>query len=579
MFSQQVVAGASLLASTALLSGCGGDTTTTKAPAPSPAPGPSPSDGYNETVLIEAFGHNPSFLWGGATAAAQIEGAWDTGGKQPSIWDDFCHSIRTPPSHPDTTNGSTPATTFNKQCGKYPESVTSPAEIARWTTLEVTDDFYHKYESDLDLLSSYNFNAMRISLSWPRLMPYNATTGQHERSQDGVDFYKAVFAKMKQNEITPVVTLFHWDLPNDLTFLNESVVEEFAKYAKLAFDEFHSDVSDWATFNEPTSSCSLGYSIGAFAPGHKSTTDHLVCGKNLLLSHARAYHMYRDGVNAGTYNCPGQACQIGIVLDYKWTYPDDPSNQQDKTLAQWDRDNVIGFWADPIFGTGDFPESLKTFYGDKMPVLSAANQTALRGSADFWGANTYGGKITKASAYSKPLSEYSPGDDMAERYSFCPCNPDENTSHVTDMAFECGAASGWLWAKPDAMYQYLNYIKTHYNNAKIYVTEFGCDVEGESDMPKAQALQDDFRKTYYQLYMMQVAKAKNEGADVKGVFAWSLMDNFEWGDGLNFRFGITYVDFEDTDLPRTPKASGTWWQGLIANMSSSPAPAPSVVSV
>jgi beta-glucosidase/6-phospho-beta-glucosidase/beta-galactosidase len=250
-------------------------------------------------------------------------------------------------------------------------------------------------------------------------------------------------------------------------------------------------------------------------------------------------------------------------------------------MAQWDRDNVLGFWADPIFGTGDFPESLKNFFGDKMPVLSAANQTALRGSADFWGANTYGGKITKASAFSTTLADYEPGDDMAERYSFCPCNPGENMSHVHDPSFECGAASGWLWAKPDAMYQYLNYIKTRYSSPKIYVTEFGCDVDQESEMPKEQALHDTFRKTYYQLYMMQIAKAKNEGADVKGVFAWSLMDNFEWGDGLNFRFGITYVDFNDYPaLPRTPKDSALWWQGLIGNMTPpAPAPPPAVVSV
>jgi beta-glucosidase len=515
------------------------------------APTPADNIPYNEQTLIDTFGNNPAFLWGGATAAAQIEGAWNVSGKQPSIWDDFCHSIRTPPSHPDTTDDP-----LSKQCGKFPEG----ADPDEWTTLAKTDDFYHKYESDLDLLSSYNMNAMRISFSWPRLMPYNPVTGQHERNQEGVDFYKRVLAKMKSNSITPVVTLFHWDLPNDLSFLNDTVVEEFAKYATMVFEEFHTDVSDWATFNEPMSTCSLGYSIGAFAPGHKSTTDHLVCGKNLLLAHARAVEIFRRGSYHG---------QIGIVLDYKWTYPDDPSNADDIQLAQWDRDNMLGFWADPIFGSGDFPESLKTFFGDQMPVLSAQDQAALKGSADFWGANTYGGKITKGSAYSTTLSDYSAGDDMAERYSFCPCNEGEDQSHVVDPDFECGAASGWLWAKPDSMYQYLNYIKETYSSPKIYVTEFGCDVEGESDMDIATALQDDFRVKYYQLYMMQVAKAKAEGADVQGVFAWSLMDNFEWGDGLNFRFGITYVDFKSDDLTRTPKASAAWWQGLIADMSSS----------
>lgn len=505
---------------------------------------------YDEQTLIDTFGNNPAFLWGGATAAAQIEGAWDVDDKQPSIWDDFCHSIRTPPAHPDTTPDP-----LEKQCGKYPEG----ADPEVWTTLAKTDDFYHKYEDDLDLLSSYNMNAMRISLSWPRLMPLNPATGKHERSQSGVDFYKRVLAKMKANGITPVVTLFHWDLPNDLSFLNETVVEEFAQYATLAFEEFHTDVTDWATFNEPTSICSLGYSIGAFAPGHKSTTDHLVCGTHLLLAHARAVEIFRAG------NHPGQ---IGIVLDYKWTYPDVDTDEA-RQMAQWDRDNVLGFWADPIFGSGDFPDSLKAFFGDKLPTLTAEQQASLKGSADFWGANTYGGKITKASAFEKTLEQYEPGDDMAERYSFCPCNDGEDKSHVVDPDFECGAASGWLWAKADAMYQYLNYIKTRYSSPKIYVTEFGCDVAGESEMDMATALQDDFRVKYYQLYMMQVAKAKSEGADIQGVFAWSLMDNFEWGDGLNFRFGITYVDFNSDDLTRTPKASATWWKGLIADMSPS----------
>jgi beta-glucosidase len=506
---------------------------------------------YNKQVLLDSFGNNPAFLWGGATAAAQIEGAWNISGKQPSIWDDFCHSIRTPPSHPDTTDDP-----LDKTCGKVPDG----ADKNRWTTLEVTDDFYHTFESDIDLLSSYNMNSMRISLSWPRLMPFNSATGQHEKNQDGVDFYKRVFAKMKSNGVTPVVTLFHWDLPNDLSFLNDTVVEEFTKYARLVFEEFHEDVSDWATFNEPNSICSLGYSIGAFAPGHKSTTDHLICGKNLLLAHARAVQIFRDG------SFPGQ---IGIVLDYKWTYPDDLSNAADVTLAQWDRDNVLGFYADPIFGSGDFPESMKAFFGDQMPVLSAEEQTALKGSADFWGANTYGGKISKASAYSTTLSDYSPGDDMAERYSFCPCNPGENTSHIQDLSFECGSASGWLWAKPHAMYMYLNYIKEQYSSPKIYVTEFGTDLPGEGDMELPAALQDDFRRKYYQLYMMQVAHAKNDGADIRGVFAWSLMDNFEWGDGLNFRFGITHVDFNSDKLTKTPKISAAWWQDLIGDMSSS----------
>jgi len=506
---------------------------------------------YDKQTLIDALGNDPNFLWGSATAAAQIEGAWNVSGKQASIWDDFCHSIA-------AKTGDTTLNPFEKTCGNVPEG----SDQTLFTTLEVTDDFYHKYSDDLDLLSSYNMNALRISFSWPRLMPLNEVTGLHEKSEEGVAFYKNVTKKMKENGITPVVTLFHWDLPNDLSFLSDTVVEEFAKYAKMVFEEFADDVSDWATFNEPTSTCSLGYAIGAFAPGHESTTDHLICGKNLLMAHARAVEEFKSS--------PASAGQIGIVLDYKWTYPDDPNDPEAVEMAQWDRDNVIGFWADPIFKTGDFPESLKTFFGDKLPVLNATEQALLLHSADFYGANTYGGKLTKKSAYSKPLSEYQGGDDMAERYSFCPCNDGENRTHVANMDFECGAASGWLWAQPDAMYQYLKYINLTYSSPKIYVTEFGCDVEGESDMAKEDALQDEFRLHYYQLYMMQVAKAKTEGADINGVFAWSLMDNFEWGDGLDYRFGITYVDFNSPDLTRTPKISANWWKELIPQMNPSP---------
>jgi len=142
---------------------------------------------------------------------------------------------------------------------------------------------------------------------------------------------------------------------------------------------------------------------------------------------------------------------------------------------------------------------------------------------------------------------------------------------IVDVDFECGAASGWLWARPDAIRKYLNHVKDYYKVKDIYITEFGVDVDKEGSMTKEEAVKDDFRQNYYQRYMYQVAKAvKEDGVNVKGIFAWSLMDNFEWGDGLNFRFGITYVDFMDGDLPRTPKQSAMWWTELIANASGEP---------
>jgi len=140
-------------------------------------------------------------------------------------------------------------------------------------------------------------------------------------------------------------------------------------------------------------------------------------------------------------------------------------------------------------------------------------------------------------------------------------------SSVVEPTFECGAASGWLWAKPEAMRKYLEHVKDYFKVKNIYLTEFGVDVKGESDMPMAEALKDTYRVEYYSRYMEQVALAKKESnVPINGIFAWSLMDNFEWGDGLNFRFGVTYVDF--TDLSRHPKDSAKWWKALIARMKS-----------
>jgi len=494
----------------------------------------------SDDFLVSVFGGDDKFLWGAATAAAQIEGAWNIS-KQPSIWDDFCHSI----AHRDTTD----AATFSKTCGQIPQGQRG----SKWTTLEVTDDFYHTYKADLQLLGQeYGMNAMRVSISWPRVMPYNPATQKHEANPEGIQFYKDVFAEMKKQGVTPFVTLFHWDLPNDLSWLEDEVVDAFVAYAKLAFDSFP-EVQNWATFNEPNSVCSLGYAIGAFAPGHKSTTGHVECGHNVLKAHARAVQSFREQQKPG---------QIGIVLDYKWAYPKTEA-ESDVRAAQLDRDNVLGFWAEPIFLTGDYPRSLKDFFGEKMPVFTEEEKSLLQGSADFFGVNTYGGKI--ASWNDKVLADYAPGDDIAERYSISPCNPGEDNSTLVDPDFECGAASGWLWAKPDAMRKYLEHVHEHYKAESVYVTEFGVDVQGESDMTLAEALEDNYRQEYYKRYMEQIALAKKESkVPVKGIFAWSLMDNFEWGDGLNFRFGITYVDFND--LSRHPKGSALWWKQLIAKM-------------
>jgi len=545
MASARALAVASVVLPSILLHGCGGGGDDDK--------GDDDKDDDNavskdEQFIVDAFGGDPTFLWGAATAAAQIEGAWNKAGKQASIWDDFCHNV----THRDNSDGQD----FKKQCGKIPAGAMEPE---KWITLEVADDFYNQYKGDLSMLKGYGMNSLRVSLSWPRIMPLNKVTMKHEPNPEGIAFYTNVFKEMKKQGITPFVTLFHWDLPNDLSWLESDVSDAFLEYAELAFKSFP-EVKDWATFNEPNSICSLGYAIGAFAPGHRETTGHIKCAHNILKAHAKTVKSFRK-MDMG---------QIGIVLDYKWAYPLDPNNEKDVLAAKHDEANVLGQWAEPIFGSGDYPKLLKDFFGNKMPKFTEEEKKDLKGSADFFGLNTYGGKLAEWKRGDKPLENWTDGNDIAERYTFSPCNAGEDTSDLVDAKFECGAASGWLWAKPDAMRKYLNHVKTHYKVENVYVTEFGVDVDGESDMTKEDALKDTYRQEYYRRYMKQVALAKKEDdVNVKGVFAWSLMDNFEWGDGLNFRFGITYVDFND--LSRTAKGSAGWWKAMIAKMNNNSA--------
>jgi beta-glucosidase/6-phospho-beta-glucosidase/beta-galactosidase len=522
-----------------VLHGCGGNTPSPPSPPSPPTPPGPPSP---EDEIIKAF-RGQDMLWGAASAAGQVEGGWNLSNKQPSIWDDFCHSIAAKTG--DTSPGILPV-----QCG-HGDFISN---------LDVTDDFYHKYVADIDLLADYGFTAFRVSISWPRVMPL--VNGTHEKNPEGINFYKAVFATMKMRGITPFVTLFHWDLPNDLSWLSDQVVEEYVKYADAMFSEFGQTVSNWATFNEPASFCNIGYNQGAFAPGHVSKEDHLHCSHHVLQAHAKTVKLFRDKYQKGTKS------QIGIVLDYKWAYPATDS-KEDQLAASHDRDRVFGIWADPIFLSGDYPQSLKDFYGSHLPAFTDDEKLLLKGSADFYGANLYGGKV--AIWTNKTYDDMKPSDGLTEMYSFSPCDPTAPVvakQFVKDASFECGADSSWLWVKPDAMLQYLEYIGDRYKLASIYVTEFGVDVKNESFIPKEQVLKDSFREEYYRQYLVSIAKAKTKGLPIKGVFAWSFMDNLEWHDGLAFRFGLMYVDFKSKELTRVPKNSAAWWKGLLKNFSS-----------
>jgi len=390
------------------------------------------------------------------------------------------------------------------------------------------------------MLADLGFNALRLSISWPRIFPLGAD-GQHAPNPKGVQFYKNVLAKLKDKGVTPMVTIFHWDLPNDLDWLSDTVVDEYVKYVEFLFETFP-DIKHWATFNEPLSFCPAGYNGGFWPPSIKSDYLHLVCGHNVLRSHARAVKLYRQKYQQQ------QGGKIGIVIDYKWAYPMNASSKEDQVASQLHHDFHMGWWADPIFLSGDYPVSMRTFYGDRLPRFAAAEMNSLRFSADFYGVNTYGAKYVKF-------------DPLGVNGQFKEINPCQDWS--PPPAGEC-AESPWLWIHPPAMRLYLEYVYNRYNIPDIYVTEFGMDVKNETKMPLDEALHDKMRVEFYRNYLDEAATAKRDGGvPVKGAFAWSLLDNLEWKDGYKCRFGITYVNF--TTQERFPKDSAKWFQTLIKN--------------
>jgi len=453
-----------------------------------------------DASIVETLGGD-DFLWTTATAAYQVEGAWDEGGRQRSIWDNFSQR-----------GGHT----ANNQTGN------------------VADDFYHRFEGDLDRIQSYGFNAFRLSISWPRIFPLQGT--EHSANPVGVEFYRNVTKGLLRRGITPIVTMYHWDLPEDLDWLDSGVVPQFVKYADFLFETFP-EVTHWATFNEPWTFCTQGYGGGTSAPGHKSKYDQYICGHHLLQAHALTVKMYRE-----KYQAKNQG-SLGMVINYDWTWPLDPESPKDLKAVQCSIDFWMAWFADPIY-FGDYPECMKERLGEHLPRFTEEEKEMLKGSViGPYLLNTYGGR-------------YATWDDSALE-GFRATFQDLDGKSIGPRA-----ESPWLYVVPEEIRRHLEFVSKRYQPDGILVTESGCDAPGENEMPLEQALRDQFRVDYYRGYVAEAAKAvRDSGVRLVGYAAWSLMDNFEWSDGYSKRFGITYVNY--TTQERYPKASAQWFHDMI----------------
>ncbi|VDB86437.1 unnamed protein product [Peniophora sp. CBMAI 1063] len=449
------------------------------------------------------------FIWGFATASFQIEGSTEADGRGKSFWDDFS---RTPGKTRDGGNG------------------------------DVATDSYKRYKEDIALLKSYGVKSYRFSLAWSRIIPLGGRNDPINPA--GIAWYSNFIDELIANGITPFITLYHWDLPQGLHdryggWLNREIVLDFERYARVCFDAFGDRVKHWLTMNEPWCISVLGYGRGVFAPGRSSdrlrspegnsATEPWIVGHHVILSHATAVKAYRESFKAK------QKGVIGITLNGDWAMPFDDS-PQNVAAAQHSLDVAIGWFADPIY-LGKYPAFMGEMLGDRLPQFTPEEIELVKGSSDFYGMNTYTTNLCKAG-----------GDDEFQglvEYTFT--RPDG-----TQLGTQAHCA--WLQTYPEGFRDLLNYLYKRYKKP-IYVTENGFAVKNEHTMPLEQALEDTDRVEYFRGMTDAISKAVlDDGVDIRAYFPWSLLDNFEWADGYETRFGVTYVDYETQK--RYPKASG-----------------------
>ena len=450
-----------------------------------------------------------NFTWGSATSAYQIEGAWNIDGKGPSIWDSFCMI---------------------------------PAKISNNHNGNTACDHYHKFEDDIKMMKSLGLKAYRFSIAWPRILP----TGKGKINKEGIRFYSQVIDCLLENGIEPWVTLYHWDLPLALQFeddgwLGDSISDHFANYAKVCFENFGDRVKNWITINEAWVAAMLGYGQGVFAPGRVSNVEPYLAGHNLLLAHGKAAKIYRSTFKSK------QGGRIGITNNCDWREPLTKS-PEDQEAAERALEFFLGWFADPIY-KGDYPESMKSRLGERLPAFTEEEKKMLLGSSDFFGLNHY---TTMMAAQSKP------DDPIGSVYGNGGLSDDQDVTLSLNKEWKL---TSMKWAVvPWGCKKLLNWIAKRYNNPEIVITENGCAYDDKIIEGK---IEDHHRLEFYKTYLEACHEALCDGVNLTGYFAWSLMDNFEWASGYEKRFGLVHIDFKN--LQRTPKSSAIWYSSVIEN--------------
>ncbi|ONI16621.1 hypothetical protein PRUPE_3G110900 [Prunus persica] len=446
------------------------------------------------------------FTFGAATAAYQLEGAANIDGRGPSVWDNFTH--------------------------EHPEKITDGSNG------DVAIDQYHRYKEDVAIMKDMGLDVYRFSISWSRFGGIN---------KKGVEYYNNLTNELLRHGKEPLVTLFHWDVPQALVdeyggLLSPRIVDDFKVYANLCYKEFGDRVKHWTTLNEPYTISNHGYTIGIHAPGRcsdwynpkclggDSGTEPYLVTHNLLIVHAAAVKLYREKY---------QACQNGVIGITVVSHLFEPASE----------------FMDPLT-RGDYPQIMRSILGSRFPNFTEEQSNSLSGSYDYSGINYYSARY--ASVYPKDYSVPTPPSYLTDVH----VNVTSDAKSLTDLQMGLQAASDWLYVYPKGLYDLVLYTKEKYNDPIMYITENGMDEFNNPKLSLEQALNDANRIDYYYHHLCYLQEAMKEGANVQGYFAWFLLDNFEWSEGYTVRFGINYIDY-DNGLERHSKLLTHWIKSFL----------------
>jgi len=486
-------------------------------------PFPQPYNGTYPTTYDYSGTFPEGFVWGLGTASYQVEGAYNEDGRGCSIWDTF--------------NGVNSVNMVGSLCDKTPCPI-NDGMFDAGATGAVADNQYHTIQTTAEMMKKMGLPYYRFSIAWPRIVPSGRVADGI--NQKGIDYYNKLIDELIKNGVQPAITLYHWDLPQGLLDSSKKmfgwysvdksgkpsyqIVQNFLDYAAICFKNFGDRVKFWITFNEAWTFTYLASGNGK-APGipeyNNITKWPYIAGHNVLMAHIKTVELYRT-------KFASQAGKIGMTNNVDWreprTHAPEDCGASERQMLFW-----LGWFCDPLY-FGDYPDPMKRLVGDNLPTFNASEKALfLKYKPDFFGLNHYGSAWVSNSEDAGFMMAY--GETSEDGFP--------------------KAQSDWLYGSGWGFRKLLNWVHNRYHpKGGIIVTENGWSLKADN---VTEGTVDPGRMYFYANYTSEMLKAiKEDGVDVRGYFAWSLMDNYEWERGYTERFGLIYNDYGFGFDPNSP---------------------------